>query len=52
MISFAFQALVALVCVFIIVVLLSLMLWVVVKLLRFLFPQRFAPSVNRIDDER
>ena len=52
MISFAFQALVALVCVFVIVVLLSLMLWVVVKLLRFLFPQRFAPAAKRMEDEK
>lgn len=51
MISFAFQALIALLCVFVIVVLLSLMLWVVVKLLRFLFPQKFAPSAKRLDDE-
>ena len=51
MISFMFQALICLVCLFFIVVLLALMLWVLVKLLRVLFPRKFSPAPQRMEDE-
>lgn len=44
MIQFLVTAAVVLVCVFILVLVLCLMIWVVMRLLRFLFPQRFAPK--------
>ena len=44
MIKFLVTALVVIVCVFIMALLLCLMVWVVTRLLRFLFPQRFGPK--------
>lgn len=44
MIKFLITALIVIVCVFFIAVLLCLMIWVITKLLRFLFPQRFGPG--------
>lgn len=44
MIQFLVTAAVVLVCVFILVLVLCLMIWVVTRLLRFLFPQRFGPK--------
>lgn len=44
MIQFLITAAIVLVFVFILVLLGSGMLWVVVKVLRFLFPQRFGPK--------
>ena len=41
MISFLINAAIVLVFLFVLVVIASLMTWVVVKLLRFLFPNRF-----------
>ena len=41
MIKFLVTAAVVLVCVFILVLVLCLMIWVVTRLLRWLFPQRF-----------
>ena len=51
MISFLISAAFVLVFLFIFVLIGSLMLWVVVKLLRSLFPQRFAPVKARDADE-
>lgn len=42
MIKFLVTAAIALVCVFILVLVLCLMIWVVTRLLRWLFPQRFS----------
>lgn len=52
MIKFLFSAAVVLICLFIIVLLLSLMTWVFMKLLRLLFPAKFAvvPSAKREKD--
>ena len=44
MIQFLVTAAVVLVCVFILVLVSCLMIWVVTRLLRFLFPQRFGPK--------
>lgn len=44
MIQFLVMAVVALICLFIMSLLLCLMIWVVTRLLRFLFPQRFRPA--------
>lgn len=41
MIKFLVTAAIVLVCVFILVLVLCLMIWVVTRLLRWLFPQRF-----------
>lgn len=41
MIKFLVTAAIVLVCVFILVLILCLMIWVVTRLLRWLFPQRF-----------
>jgi len=51
MIKFAITAVISLVCLFFIVVLLSLMAWVVVKMLRSLFPGKFNPVGKRMGDE-
>lgn len=51
MISFLISAAFVLVFLFILVLIGSLMLWVVVKLLRSLFPQRFGPAKARSVDE-
>lgn len=50
MIKFLVTAAIVLVCVFILVLVLCLMIWVVTRLLRWLFPQRFggkAASVKK-----
>jgi hypothetical protein len=49
-IKFLINAVFVLFFVFIIVLLLSLMSWVLLKLLRFLFPGRFAPASSRKED--
>lgn len=51
MIQFLITAAIVLVFVFILVLLGSGMLWVVVKVLRSLFPQRFKPGKAREKDE-
>ena len=51
MIKFLVTAAVVLVCVFILVLVLCLMIWVVTRLLRWLFPQRFKPGKEREKDE-
>lgn len=51
MITFAITAVITLVCLFFIVVLLSLMVWVVTKMLRALFPNKFNPVSTRMEDE-
>ena len=51
MIGFMIMAVICLACLFFIVSLLSLMTWVVVKMLRALFPDRFV-SVKRKRDEK
>lgn len=52
MIKFLFSAAVVLICLFVIVLLLVGMTWIVAKLLRLLFPQRFAvvPAAKREKD--
>ena len=52
MISFLINAAFVLVFLFVFVLIGSLMLWVVVKVLRSLFPDRFSPSGKRMKDER
>lgn len=49
MIAFLFNAAVVLVCLFVIVLLLSLMAWAIFKVLRVLFPGKFKPQ---LDDKR
>lgn len=51
MIKFIITAVIVLICVFFIVLLGTLMLWVIVKMLRGLFPAKFTPSSNRKGDE-
>lgn len=51
MIKFIITAGIVLVCLFIIVLLASLMLWVIVKMFRGLFPEKFSPNAKRIQDE-
>ena len=51
MIAFMFNAVLVLIGLFIVVLISSLMLWVIVKLLRGLFPGKFAPSRKREGDE-
>lgn len=51
MIQFLITAAIVLVFVFILVLLGSGMLWVVVKVLRSLFPHRFKPGKKRENDE-
>lgn len=52
MIQFLVTAFFALICLFVISLLLCLMIWVVTRLLRFLFPQRFRPPERRNADEK
>lgn len=51
MVKFLISAAFVLVFVFFFVLLFSVMLWVVMKVLRSLFPAKFAPSGKRKDDE-
>lgn len=51
MIQFLITAAIVLVFVFILVLLGSGMLWVIVKVLRSLFPQKFKPGKRREEDE-
>ena len=48
MIKFLVTAAVVLVCVFILVLVLCLMIWVVTRLLRWLFPQRFGGKTAQV----
>ena len=52
MISFLITAAIVLVFVFLLVLLCSAMLWVVIKVLRSLFPEKFKPSGKRSKDEK
>lgn len=52
MISFLLNAAIVLVFLFILVLIGSGMLWVVVKVLRALFPEKFKPSGKRSKDEK
>lgn len=51
MIKFLVYAAIVLVCLFLFVLVGSAMLWVVIKLLRSLFPKKFAPDKKREQDE-
>lgn len=44
MIKFLVTAVIVLICLFLMALMLCLMTWVITRLLRFLFPQRFAPK--------
>ena len=52
MITFLVNAAIVLVFVFVLVLLSSGMFWVVMKVLRSLFPERFKPSGKRSKDEK
>lgn len=52
MISFLVTSVIVVIFVFILVVVLSLMAWVVTRLLRFLFPQRFAQAAKAVQDKK
>ena len=51
MIKFLVYAAIVLVCLFLFVLVGSAMLWVVIKLLRSLFPKKFTPGKKREKDE-
>lgn len=51
MLVFLFNAAIVLLFVFVFALLGTLMLWVMVKLLRGLFPEKFSPSSKRMKDE-
>ncbi len=51
MVKFLISAAFILVFVFLFVLLLSVMFWVVMKVLRALFPGKFQPSVKRKNDD-
>lgn len=51
MISFLFNALILIICLFVISLLLLLMFWVVMRVLRSLFPQKFSTGARRKRDE-
>ena len=51
MIKFLVYAAIVLVCLFIFVLIGSVMLWVIIKMLRSLFPKKFAASKKREKDE-
>ncbi len=51
MIQFLITAAFALVFLFVFILLASAMLWVIIKLLRSLFPERFKPNKKRERDE-
>lgn len=44
MIKFLVTAVIVLICLFLMALMLCLMTWVITRLLRFLFPQRFRPA--------
>lgn len=44
MIKFLVTAVIVLICVFLMALMLCLMIWVITRLLRFLFPGRFRPA--------
>ena len=44
MVKFLVTSVVVLICLFLMALLLRLMVWVITRLLRFLFPQRFRPA--------
>lgn len=44
MVKFLVTSVVVLICLFLMALLLCLMVWVITRLLRFLFPQRFRPA--------
>ena len=44
MIKFLVPAVIVLICLFLMALMLCLMTWVITRLLRFLFPQRFGPK--------
>ncbi len=46
MIKFLVTAVIVLICLFLMALMLCLMTWVITRLLRFLFPQRFAPKAS------
>lgn len=46
MIKFLVTAVIVLICLFLMALMLCLMTWVITRLLRFLFPQRFAGKVS------
>ena len=48
MIKFLVTAAIVLVCLFILVLVSCLMVWVVMRLLRWLFPRRFAPKAKLV----
>ena len=50
MVAFMFNAVIVLFCLFVVILILSLMTWVIVKVLRALFPNRFI-SGKRTEDE-
>lgn len=51
MFVFLFNAAIVLVFIFLFALLGALMLWVMVKMLRNLFPEKFSPSSKRMEDE-
>lgn len=51
MIKFLINAAIVLVFLFVLVLIGSLMLWVIMKILRSLFPKKFAPDTKREGDE-
>lgn len=52
MIKFLVTAVIVLICLFLMALMLCLMVWVITRLLRSLFPQRFRPSDKRRKDEK
>ena len=44
MIKFLVTAVIVLICVFLMALMVCLMVWIITRLLRFLFPQRFRPA--------
>lgn len=52
MIKFIVYAAIIIIALFVFVLIGSCMLWVIIKLLRFMFPQRFATSGKRGKDDK
>lgn len=46
MIKFLVTAVIVLICVFLMALMICLMVWIITRLLRFLFPQRFRPAAT------
>lgn len=46
MIKFLVTAVIVLICLFLMALMVCLMTWVITRLLRFLFPQRFGPKAS------